>query len=133
MQPAELDFCVTLALVFAIITGLFLLRRLPSADSIQTLITMLNTKGGNILILSVMAMVFFRSFMHLVYVVLQQIQAQTLREDNAIALMGLQFVSTTAFGGALGALLKTMTGEAPQPPANSVNVTNSLVSSGNGE
>lgn len=100
-------------------------KQLPSIGAIQDIVNVLNTKGGNILLLAIMAMIFFKSTLHLAYTILDQIEAKTLREDNAIALMALQFCTTSAFGGAMGAMLTMMTGEtkiqtrppAPAPPA----------------
>lgn len=105
---------VTLALGGLFVTYLLVgswMKKLPSTSSIGEFITILNSRGGNILVLAVMSLYFFRQAMILFYAMLAQIQAGTLKENNALALMAVQFVTSSAFGGAMGALLKTMTGE----------------------
>ncbi len=86
-------------------------RRLPSTDSIQKFVAIINSRGGNIIILSVASVYFFRYSMYLFLHLLHMVQDKTITEDNAFALMAIQFVTTSAFGGAVGALLKTMTGD----------------------
>lgn len=96
-------------------------EKLPASGSVSDVLQMLNSRGGNIAVLAVMSLVFFRAATHMYYVVLAQIQAGTLREDNAIALTGLQFITSTAFGGSMGALLKTMTGDSSSSRATDRN------------
>lgn len=86
-------------------------KKLPSPAAVQEVLAALNSRGGNILILSAFSVYFFHDAISLFYNLLEQVKAGTLKPDNAYALMALQFVTTTAFGGFSGALLKTMTGE----------------------
>jgi hypothetical protein len=86
-------------------------KRLPSTDSIQKFVAVINSRGGNIVILSIASIYFFRYSMYLFLHLLFMVQNKTITEDNAFGLMAIQFVTTSAFGGAMGALLKTMTGE----------------------
>lgn len=92
--------------------------RLPSTDSIQEFITMLNSRGGNILVLTCLSMYFFKYAVYLFFHLLQLTREGKITPDNAFALMAVQFLTTTAFGGFSGALLKTMTGESPAPARN---------------
>lgn len=85
--------------------------KLPSTEAIQEFTATLNSRGGNILILTAGSIYFFRHAIYLFYKLLDLVQGGQLTPDNAYALMSLQFVTSTAFGGAFGALLKTMTGE----------------------
>lgn len=99
--------------LFAVFLVLLALRRLPTVASIQALATMLNTRGGNILVLVLFSWFFFVQAMRLMYQLVWMVQTHKLTADNAFAQVGLQFVTSSAFGGAFGALLKTMTGESP--------------------
>lgn len=85
--------------------------KLPSVSSIQHFVSIINSRGGNIVILSLGAVYFFRYSMYIFTDLLNMVRDKTISEDNAFALMAIQFVTTSAFGGAMGALLKTMTGE----------------------
>ena len=100
----------------------------PVKEAIDTM----NSRGANILLLAGMAIYFFHSAMNLFYVVMDKIQAGTLTADNAIALMGLQFATSSAFGGFAGALLTMMVGgeSKPLPPVVPPTVTQSLTFSG---
>ena len=85
--------------------------KLPSVDSVQKFVAVVNSRGGNIVILCVAGLYFFKYSMYLFMDLLSMVRNKTISEDNAFALMAIQFVTTSAFGGAMGALLKTMTGE----------------------
>lgn len=102
-------FCLTLIVMR-------LTKNRLSTQAFQEVASAMNTKGGNVLVLAIMSLFFFVATMWLAFVVLQDIKAGTLREDNAIALMALQFCMNSAFSACLGAMLKTMTGESPTPP-----------------
>ena len=106
-----------------ILYALFLyLGKLPPMESIQRLATMLDTKGGNIIVLVALALYFFHSANVFYYSVLDKIHDGTIASDNGIALNGLTF-ATGAFSGIIGALLKVMSGtEAPAPPGTSTTV-----------
>jgi hypothetical protein len=85
--------------------------KLPSIKSIQHFVSIINSRGGNILILGVATLYFFKYSMYIFMDLLNMVKDKTITQDNAFALMAIQFITTSAFGGAMGALLKTMTGE----------------------
>ena len=103
--------------VFLLLVGIYILilriKIVPSASAVQDFVTVLNTKGGIILTLSFLSLVFFSVTIFMFYTIIQDLKAGTLKVDNGIALMGLQFCMNSAFSLCLGALLKTMTGEIP--------------------
>jgi hypothetical protein len=103
-------------------------KKLPPTDSIQKFVAIINSRGGNIVILTVASVYFFRYSMYLFMHLLEMVQAKTITEDNAFGLMAIQFVTTSAFGGAMGALLKTMTGE-----SSTARATDSPGGNGNGK
>lgn len=85
--------------------------KLPSTKSIQHFVSIINSRGGNIIILAASSVYFFKYSMYIFMDLLTMVKDKTISEDNAFALMAIQFVTTSAFGGSMGALLKTMTGE----------------------
>jgi hypothetical protein len=117
---------VLLMLFFAAVVVLALANKLPTVQGFSEFVHILNTPGGLILVLGVMTMVFFeaaiRMFYHCIYLVTQG----KLDEKSAVLMMGIQFVTGAAFGGAAGVLYKTMDGssksspppaDTPKPPA----------------
>lgn len=85
--------------------------KLPSTKSIQHFVSIINSRGGNIIILAASSVYFFKYSMYIFMDLLSMVKDKTISEDNAFALMAIQFVTTSAFGASMGALLKTMTGE----------------------
>jgi hypothetical protein len=88
----------------------------PSVGTIHDFANTIDTRGANIFILVGMSLYFFRYSMSLFLLLIDLSKAGAegkgyIGQDNAFALMALQMVSSTAFGGTLGALFKTMTGD----------------------
>lgn len=86
--------------------------RVPKIESIKQFFEALNTKGGNILILLVMSVVGAFATTRMFYYLVQLSVDGKLQQDNAYALMGLAFLTNQLTGAFIGALLKTMTGDA---------------------
>lgn len=145
----RMDIFVAVGAMFAMYVLLRLTKSSVSPQGFQEVASVLNTKGGNVLVLAGMSMFFFAATIWLAFIIIQDIKAGTLREDNAIALMALQFCMNSAFSACLGAMLKTMTGESPTPPPSGTeeqttkttktvthqppNATNTLTATGAGE
>ena len=106
---------VTIGLVGVGLLVLVLLKTSPSLTSIRAILEMLNTRSGNILLLAIMSMFFFWETLHLAYYILSMIEVGKLHEDNAIALMAMQFCTTGAFAASMGAMLTMMTGDKSLP------------------
>lgn len=100
---------------------------LPAVSSVQELANVVNTKGGNILVLVALTMLFFFTGVGMVYWMLDRIQEGKLSVDNAVLMMGLSWVTGTAFGGAFSAMLKVMSGENPIPPAGTTTTSTTSV------
>lgn len=92
----------------AVWVGLQLANRLPTVQGVKHLISTLNDRGGNILVLFVMSMIFFYEGLRLIYYAVSMIKGGQIDSTNAIILQGLQWITGAAFGGAFGAMLKTM-------------------------
>lgn len=104
-------------------------EKLPSMQSIQDFVALVNSRGGNIVILAGGSIYFFKWSMFLFMKLLNMVKDGTIKQDNAFALMAIQFVTTAAFGGVAGALLKTMTGESSRARTSdndNSNVTSSV-------
>jgi hypothetical protein len=87
-------------------------KRLPSIQGLIDCANVLNSKGGNLLLLALMSGWFFYEALHFSDRLITLMINKQLSTDNAIALSMFNFVTGTAFGGAFGALLKGMSGEA---------------------
>lgn len=99
--------------LIVVIVGFLLLllaNRLPSAQGFSQFVGVMNSRGGNILILLGMVVYFTGKGIQLFYYALELIRYKQLTPDNAILLMGLTWITSQMGGGAMGALLKTMTG-----------------------
>lgn len=86
-------------------------EKLPSTKSIQHFISIINSRGGNIAVLFGLSVYFFKWSMYIFFDLLSKISNGKIDASNAIALMAIQFATSSAFGGSMGAMLKTMTGE----------------------
>lgn len=82
----------------------------PEVRAMREFVNLLNSRGGNILVLGMFGIWFFSAAMRLFYHALSMVAEGKLDNSNAILLMGLQFVTGSAFGAAFGSMLKTMTG-----------------------
>ena len=89
---------------------LYLIHRYEPKQ-LRELVAILNTKGGNIILLAFFSMAFFYSSMQMFYFGLNLIVDKKISPENAVLLMGIAFVTGSAFGGAFGALITMLSGE----------------------
>lgn len=97
----------TIAMIYFVLA---MRGKLPSVYSFKHALSALNDKAGNILILAGFAIYFFVTGMKVFYYGFNLIAEGKMEPSNAIFLMCVQWVTGVAFGGAFGALLKSMTG-----------------------
>lgn len=90
---------------------LALRNKLPSIEGVRALVGILNSRGGNILILTMLTLTFFQASMRWFYYVMGLLQSKSITPDNAVLIAGISFVTGTAFGSAIGALLSALTGQ----------------------
>ena len=100
------DYMLLLMFVLGF-TILLVFGKLPSADSFERVIHALNSRGGNILILSLFTLLSFEGALRLIYFIL----THNVAETNPAISIGVSFVTGTAFGGFSSTLYKAMTGE----------------------
>lgn len=84
-------------------------KRLPSIETFKSFVDAINSAGGHILLLALFSIYFFKVSMQYIYHVLN-LPDDVVSKQNAIIMVGIGFVTGTAFGGSWAALLKTMTG-----------------------
>lgn len=88
--------------------------KLPSIHSFRILLTSVNSKGGNILLLFALSVFFFVTGIKFVYWTIERMLEGKLTADNAIVAQGFNWISGAAFGMVLSAGLKAMTGDGGQ-------------------
>jgi hypothetical protein len=84
-------------------------NKLPSVGSFKDVADTINTAGGHIIILTLFSAWFFEVAMRFIFHVINLPDDIVTKRDAEI-MTGMGFVTGTAFGGAWGALLKTMSG-----------------------
>ena len=97
---------VVLIMVFLLI----ILKRMPSVEGFEHFLASLNSKGGNIAILTLFTYIAMVQTVRWFYHILGMVTAHQLTESNSIATLGAQFLTTTVFGMFAGALISTLTG-----------------------
>jgi hypothetical protein len=109
----ELAFIGALVLVWLLLKAF---KSEPGVQSMKMFVDLSNSRGGNILICLFLTVYFFAAAMRIFYHALGLVVDKTLDPTSAVLMMALQFVTGTAFGGAFGALLKTMSPETARTP-----------------
>jgi hypothetical protein len=105
---------IVLLFIFITFVVLAYLRRLPEPWVIKHYLSAINDRGGNIVVLALLSAWFFSISVRIFYYSFELLSQKRLEPDNAILLMAVQFVTSSAFGSSFGALLKTMTGSDSQ-------------------
>ena len=77
-----------------------------SVEAVERVGNMMSTIGGQIFILVVFTFVFFVSAMGFGYYVIDAVQNKTLDPNDTMATVLIEFVTGTAFGTSLGALIQ---------------------------
>lgn len=99
----------TLAAALVIYLALAFKNKLPTVESFGKFVSLVDSRGGNILLLTILSYIFFRSSMHLAYYLMAL--PEEVSKATTISTAAFSFASGTAFGGAFGALLKSLTGQ----------------------
>lgn len=112
----KLDIYIIIGSIIAMYAAAAWKDKLPSAGAVHQLIDMLDSKGGNILILAGLALYFFHRTEEMYYAFSKLVVENKIASDNGTALNGLLFCNG-AFSGVSGALLKVMSGGNEQQKA----------------
>jgi len=107
LKPEFLIICYLLVLVPVLMWK----GKMPSIHSIGQLAQILNSRGGNIVLLGSFTMFFFIAAARYIYFTIGLLQPGLVMTNETIRQMGMTFFTSTAFSSFAGALLKTMTGE----------------------
>jgi hypothetical protein len=108
-----IGFCLLSVILLLLIFS----DRVPSIGTIREFVEIINTRGGNILLLGFFVWIFFRSAALFIYHVMAMAdQAGPIDKAQAVITSGLGFFTGSAFGGAFGALLKTMNPSQTETP-----------------
>lgn len=86
--------------------------KFPSAESVGKFMSGFDSRGGQVAILCVFSLLGTFASLRLMYYIIQLSVDGKLQQDNSYALLSVQFVSNTITGAFIGALLKTMGGDA---------------------
>jgi hypothetical protein len=108
------DFYFTF--LVAVYVLLKMTNNLPAVESIRRLMSALDDRGGNIVVLVALTVWFFAQAIYMFYFAINMIGSGKIDGKDAVLLMGLQFVTGVAFGGSFGALLKTLNGQVSTSP-----------------
>jgi hypothetical protein len=114
--------------LIVVLLGVYVLlvywNKLPTMASFKEFVDSINTGGGHLLMLFLLTVWFFIAAMRVFFHILA-LPEETITKNNAVVMMGLTFVTGTAFGGAFSALLKTMSGgkATDLPPETTKQVT----------
>jgi hypothetical protein len=100
-----------IALVLVIFLALWLLGRLPGIDQFRQFANAADTRGGNIAILAGLSVFFFCVGIGFSYYVVDLLEDKTITPDNTMVMLLIQWITGTAFGGTMGALIKTLNSE----------------------
>jgi hypothetical protein len=100
-----------IALVLVIFLVLWLLGRLPGIDQFRQFANAADTRGGNIAILAGLSVFFFCVGIGFSYYVVDLLEDKTITPDNTMVMLLIQWITGTAFGGTMGALIKTLNSE----------------------
>jgi hypothetical protein len=90
---------------------LYWTNKLPSLETIQKFSLIADSRGGNILILLVLTVLFFLVSIGFAYFVMDALIDQKLTQENTLALLLVNWLTGGVFGAALGALIKTLHSE----------------------
>ena len=101
--------------------------KLPSIRSVEDLAQVLNSRGGNILVLAIFSFIFFITAIRFTYWVIGHSIDGKLTVENSVAMAAFTWITGSAFGGAFTSMVKAMTGS--DSKARSTDMTNGTGSS----
>ena len=111
MSTTFLHHGILFAVVLAVLTVLYVLKRLPGIAAFGEFARIADTHGGNIAILAILTVFFFCVSLGFLYYVVDLLEDHTITPDNTMVLLILNWLTGSAFGTTLGALVKTMNSE----------------------
>ena len=120
MQQKGFDLAIghgLLLVMFLVFVGiLYWMQRLPTVETYRQASQVAETHGGQIIILTCLALFFFLVSMGFVYYTMDALIDGTIKPDNALVMVIITWITSSAFGATMGALIKTMSA-----PATAIN------------
>lgn len=101
--------------------------KLPTVASFITFCNAINTRGGNIVLLSLMLLIFNAAAVKYLYFVVGLEISGKLTKESAIALTGLTYVTGQICGNVMGAWLKALSPQDMPTPGSTTATTTSTV------
>lgn len=86
-------------------------KKLPSMQAVQELASVLNSRGGNIMVLGSFSVLFFISSIKFAYWITSKQIDGKVSVELALATATFSWLTGSAFGGAFTSMVKAMTGE----------------------
>jgi hypothetical protein len=122
------EYLFLIAFVVIALTLIFM-KRGPTMKAFQDFVDTINTAGGHIVILTIFTGWFFVSAMRFFFHTLG-LPDEVITKHDAIIMNAVSFLTGSAFGGAWGALIKTMSGGkangSTPPPVNPAGAPDTL-------
>lgn len=86
-------------------------KKLPSGQDMQELASVVNSRGGNILVLAFFSIGFFIAALKFTYWIIGRASNGEITVENSVAMAAFTWMTGSAFGGAFTSMVKAMTGE----------------------
>jgi hypothetical protein len=102
---------VVWASLIAVLVGWVVWKNALTLEVIERTGKIVEGIGGKILILLFLTLVFFIAALSYGYYTLDAVQAGTIKGDDTLAIMLIEFVTGTAFGTSMGALVMLLGGD----------------------
>ena len=116
--------------LLVVIIGLIVLAakgKLPTVNSFVAFCNAINTRGGNIVLLTVMVFLFVTTSMKYIYFVIGLEVGGRLTGNDALALSGYSFITGAVTGLSIGAWLKALSPQDMPTPGSTTASTSSTV------
>jgi hypothetical protein len=118
---------ITLLLSVVALAVLFWYGKLPSVASFVAFCNAINTRGGNIVLLTMMVFLFVTTAMKYVYFIVGLEVAGKFTKESALAMSGYSFITGGVTGLAIGAWLKALSPQDMPTPGTTTASTTSTV------
>lgn len=85
--------------------------KLPTMNSLNSLANIINSRGGNIMVLGGFSILFFVTAIRFTYWIISKSMDGKVTVENSVAMAAFTWITGSAFGGSFTSMVKAMTGE----------------------